>query len=186
MEKFSILFLSCSIPGAHCGFFYLHLCVWATHRSLLQEAALENLGLFQWRYSNEVACLLELQRTQQGQVHGKPVAIGTRDMTLLGAFSSLQQQALKGLPLLGSFSISQLLVPACRQKEVRVVDLPLTFDSEVAPCFHGYPVSLKRHSLLQISSLQFPQAISPWSTAVFAPGFLSKPHAPAPSPCVHQ
>ena len=58
-------------------------------------------------------------------------------------------------------------------------------DSAVVPCFHRSLVFLHRHSLLWISSLLSPQAISPQPTAVLAPGLLSNHHAPAPSPCVH-
>ena len=43
---------------------------------------------------------------------------------------------------------------------------PPACDSAVAPCFHGSPVFLRRHSLLQISSLPSPQSISPQPTLV--------------------
>ena len=58
--------------------------------------------------------------------------------------------------------------------------------STVVTCFHARLGFLHRHSQLQISSLPSPQAVSPQPTAVLAPGLLSNPHDPAPSPHAHQ
>ena len=74
-------------------------------------------------------------------------------------------------------------VPSCGEREATMVAPPPACDSAVVPCSHGSLVFLHRHSLLQISSLPVPQAIFPQPTAVLAPGLLSNPHAPAPSPC---
>ena len=61
-----------------------------------------------------------------------------------------------------------------------------TLLSSESPCFHGCLVFLQRHSVLWISPLLFPQAISLQPTTVLAPELLSSPYALAPSPHVHQ
>ena len=70
------------------------------------------------------------------------------------------QQALKEPPLLGSFSIGQLQVLTCGEREPTMMGPPPLCDSAVVPCLHGCPAFFKRHSPLWIFSLPPPLAIS--------------------------
>ena len=51
--------------------------------------------------------------------------------------------------------------------------------------FYGGLGFLQEHSWLWSSSFPSPQAVSSQPTAVLSPGLLSKPHVPAPRPCLH-
>ena len=132
---------------------------------------------------------------------GKPVAMGARDMALARAFCGAQHKAHEGQPrpcffwcpvagaqspaLRGLFCIVHRLALACGEREATIVAPPPACDSAVAPCFHGSPVFLHRHSLLWLSSLPSPQSVSPQPTAVLTLGLFSSPHAPALSPLAH-
>ena len=76
------------------------------------------------------------------------------------------QQALKEPPLLGSFSIGQLPVLSCGEREPTMMAPPPVCDSAAVPCLHGCLAFLKRHSPLWIFSLPPPLAISPQSATV--------------------
>ena len=82
---------------------------------------------------------------------------------------------------LASFSIAQLLVLACGERETTGLALPPACNSTVAPCLYDQLAFLQRHSSLWISSLLSPWTISLQSTAVLDLGLLSSLHAPAPS-----
>ena len=81
---------------------------------------------------------------------------------------------------LTSFSIAQLLVLACGERETTGLALPPARNSTVAPCLYDQLAFLQRHSSLWISSLLSPWAISLQSTAVLDLELLSSLHAPAP------
>lgn len=103
--------------------------------------------------------------------------MGSRDTALLGAFSSLQQQAHKRQPW-----VVLLYCWAAVGREVTVVAPPLASGSAIVPCFQCRQDFLQRHSLLRISFLLFPQTISLQSIAVLTLGLLSNPHAPPRAP----
>ena len=81
-------------------------------------------------------------------------------------FSGTQQQAYEGQPWEGSFFIALQLAcksqpwggffyccrqaPACGEREVTIAALPPACYLAIVPCFHGSPVFLHRHSLLEI------------------------------------
>ena len=235
MERFSVFFLSHSIPRVQL-WFYPHLCVWFTHRSLVLR-----LPWSSWVCPCEYRAQrwydsLDGRSSGSTKCTGKQVAMGARDMALVRAFSGAwhkahegqhwpaffwhRQQAYKGQPWGGIFffycpAAGGVWGPAlrglyfiarqpahksqpwggffycCRQvlargeREATIVAPPPACDSAVAPCFHGSPVSLHRHSLLHISSLSSPQSVSPQPTAVLSLGLFSNPHTPAPSPLAH-
>jgi len=96
----------------------------------------------------------------------KPAAVSTEDITLLESFSSLYQLALKKVFLAGpslfcnvsetqrstlmeSFSIGQLLAPACWDRVATEMAPPSVHDSAVALCLPGCSAFLQRHSVLQ-------------------------------------
>ena len=85
-----------------------------------------------------------------------------------------------------AFSIVHQQILAYGEREATVMAPPPACDSAVAPCFHGSLVFLRRHFLLQISSLPPPQFVSLQQTAVLAPGLLSNPYTPFPSHLAHQ
>ena len=58
-------------------------------------------------------------------------------------------QELKGLPLMESFSIGQLLAPACWKRVATVMAPPSVHASAVALCLPGCSTFLQRHSVLQ-------------------------------------
>ena len=97
MERFSIFVLSHPIPGGQL-WFYPHLCVWSTHRSLVLR-----LPWSSW------VCPCEdkaqrwydcLDRGSPGSAKcpGKSAATDARDMALVRAFSSAQLKAREGQP----------------------------------------------------------------------------------------
>lgn len=103
---------------------------------------------------------------------GELEAMGSRDVALSGAFSSLQQQAHKRQPWVVLLSCyGSLRGESLRRTAGR--------GSATVPCLQGRQAFLQRHSLLQMSFLPSPRTIPPQSTAVLTPGPLSTPHAPA-------
>ena len=78
------------------------------------------------------------------------------------------QQALKEPPLLGSFSIGQLPVLSCGEREPTMMVPPPVCDSAVVPCLHGHLAFLQRHFPPRISSLPSSQVVSPQLPAILA------------------
>ena len=122
MEKFLILFLNHSTPGAQL-WFCLHLCMWVIHRSLLLK-----LPWLTWVCPREAwpcrwHCCLDHMDPSGARCAGKQEATDTEDVALLEFFSKLwqlvlkrpplpvllyhsAQEVLKGQPWLGSFSVA--------------------------------------------------------------------------------
>ena len=74
----------------------------------------------------------------------------------------LVQQALKGPPSLGSFSMGELPVLACGDREATMMTPSPVYDSAVSPCLHGFPTFLQR-LFLQQSPPSHPLGPSPHS-----------------------
>lgn len=116
-----------------------------------------------WRYQGFLDC---------GDLSGgmravKPAAMSTEDINCKNPFLAsiswrskrsswldllycAMCQELKGLPL-KSFSIGQLLTPACWERVVTVMASPSVHESAVAFCLPGCSAFLQRHSVLQPS-----------------------------------
>ena len=185
MERFSILFLSRPAPGAQL-WFYPHLCMWATYRSLLPRLPWSTWVCpgedWAWRWHS----CLDHGSPGGTRCTGKPATTEARDNGPSGRLFLVPGCRHARISPGRAFSIAWRQVLTCGESEVTVVALPPACDSAVAPCFRGSPVFLHRHSLLRISSLLSPQAVSLQPTAFLTLGLLSNPHAPAPSPCAHQ
>ena len=106
MKRFLTFFLRHSAPGAQL-WFYPHIYLLAIHRGLLPRLPWRTwVGPSddqQWRRHG----CLDRGDSQVTRCAGKPVAMGRRDATLLGVFSSFWQLVFEALPSLGSFSIAQ-------------------------------------------------------------------------------
>ena len=105
-------------------------------------------------------------------------------------------QALEGAPwvgpysviqcvrhLMGCFSIVQLQMLVCGEREVMVMAPPPMHDSAVSPCFHGlpplaFPTKISSHTSPRSTSLQ--------SIAALTQGLLHNPKTPAPTRCTFQ
>ena len=85
--------------------------------------------------------------------------------------------------LMGCFSIVQLQMLVCGEREVMVMAPPPMHDSAVSPCFHGLPPLAFP---TKISSHTSPQSISLHSPAALTLGLLHIPLTPAPSHCPFQ
>ena len=102
MERFSIFFLSHPVPGVQL-WFYPHLCVWSTHRSLVLR-----LPWSSWvcpcedRAQRWYDCL-DRGSLGSAKCAGKRRPRGTRDMALVRAFSGVRHKAHEGQPWLGFF-----------------------------------------------------------------------------------
>ena len=192
MERFLIVFLSCPVPGVQL-WFYLHICVWSTHRSLALR-----LPWSSWVCPSEERAqrwydCLDCGSPSGAKCAGKPLARDARDMALgsrhmraspEGAFSIAWQLVHESQPWEGFFYCSSAGASMWGERGYNSGSTPAC-DSAVVTCFHGSPVFLRRHSLLWFFSLPSPQSVSPQPTAVLALGLFSNPHSSAPSLLAH-
>ena len=107
-------------------------------------------------------------------------AAGTQRLPWMGSLYLYCQvhQTLKRPPSLGSFSISQLLVPECGERGHSDVSTSCVWLSSTTllPWLPSFPPKVFP---VMITSLTFPQALSPQSTGDFTLELLSNPYATA-------
>ena len=102
MERFSIFFISRPVPGAQV-WFYPHLCMWSTHRSLVLS-----LPWSSWVCSCEDRVQAWYDCLDRGSPSGakwagKPAAMGARDTALVRAFCHAWHKVCEGQPWPGFF-----------------------------------------------------------------------------------
>ena len=102
MERFSIFFLSHPIPGVQL-WFYPHLCVWSTHRSLVLRQPWSSWVCPCEDQTQRWYDCLDLRSPGGAKCTRKLVATGTRDMALVRAFSGAWRKACEGQPWPGFF-----------------------------------------------------------------------------------
>ena len=102
MERFSISFLTCPIPGVQL-WFYPHLCVWSTHRSLVLRLPWSSWVCPCEDWAQRWYDCLDHGSPGGTQSTGKPAATATSSMALVRAFSGAQHKAREGHPWRGVF-----------------------------------------------------------------------------------
>ena len=159
--------------------------MWSTHRSLVLRLPWSSwVAPVEDQVQRWYDCLF-CGSPGGARCTGKLAAMGSRDMALVRAFSGIWQPAHESQPRVGFFYCRRQAPPVCGEREVTIVVPPPVCDSAVEPCFHGSPVFLHRHSLLQISSLPSAQSVSPQPTAVLARASSPFPMHQLPAPLTH-